>query len=39
MINARAKAIDSAILFFLQTLSQWSKITAFCSCGFITIIA
>ena len=43
MINAKLKikavTIDSVILVFLRNLSRWSKISVFCSTGFIAIIA
>ena len=40
MINARDRLILLTVQFcFLRNLSQWLKITAFCSSGFITIIA
>ena len=39
MINARAITIDSVILFFHGIYLNGKKITAFCSRGFITIIA
>ena len=39
MINARARAIDSVILFFHRIYLNGEKISAFCSSGFITIIA
>ena len=39
MINARAIKLLTVSFCFLRNLSQWLKITTFCSSGFIKIIA